>query len=46
LERFYNSIFNLFDDSDEKEEVNDLVVWWNQSVNNPAMLELPVLTLT
>jgi hypothetical protein len=45
-ERFYNSILDLFDDPDEKEEVNNLVVWWNRSVNNPAVLELPVLTLT
>jgi hypothetical protein len=45
-ERFYNSILDLFDDPDEKEEVNNLVVWWNRSVNNPAVLELPMLTLT
>jgi len=43
---FYNSILNLFDDPDEKEEVNDLIVWWNWSVNKPAVLELSVLTLT
>jgi hypothetical protein len=29
-ERFYNSILDLFDDSDEQEEVNDLVAWWNR----------------
>lgn len=29
-ERFYNSIVDLFDDVDEQEEVNDLVVWWNR----------------
>jgi hypothetical protein len=45
-ERFYNSILNLFDDQDEKEEVDNLVVWWNWLVNNPAVLELPMLTLT
>jgi hypothetical protein len=46
LERFYNSILDLFDDPDEKAEVNNLIVWWNQSVNNPAVFELLVLTLT
>jgi hypothetical protein len=29
-ERFYTSILNLFDDAEEQEEVNDLVVWWNR----------------
>ena len=29
-ERFYNSILDLFDDVDEQEEVNDLLVWWNR----------------
>jgi hypothetical protein len=31
-ERFYTSILELFDDADEKEEVNNLMVWWNRSV--------------
>jgi hypothetical protein len=29
-ERFYNSVLELFDDIDEKEEVDDLLVWWNR----------------
>ena len=29
-ERFYNSILELFDDAEEKEEVDDLLVWWNR----------------
>ena len=29
-ERFYNSIFDLFDDPDKKEEVNELLMWWNR----------------
>jgi hypothetical protein len=29
-EHFYASILDLFDDVDEKVEVEDLLVWWNQ----------------
>ena len=29
-ERFYNSILELLDDPEEIEEVNQLMVWWNQ----------------
>jgi hypothetical protein len=29
-EKFYNSIIELFDDVDEKEEVNELLTWWNR----------------
>ena len=29
-ERFYNSVLDLFDDVDEHEEVQDLLVWWNR----------------
>ena len=29
-ERFYNSILNFFDDVDEKEEVDELLTWWNR----------------
>jgi hypothetical protein len=29
-ERFYNSILDIFEDPDEKQEVDDLVVWWNR----------------
>lgn len=31
-ERFYSSILELFEDPDEQEEVNDLLVWWNRQV--------------
>jgi len=30
LEQFYNSVMELFDDVDEKEEADVLVAWWNQ----------------
>jgi hypothetical protein len=29
-ERFYNSVLDLFEDSKELGEVNDLLVWWNR----------------
>jgi hypothetical protein len=29
-ERFYTSVLDLFDDIDEKEEVNELLIWWNR----------------
>jgi hypothetical protein len=29
-ERFCNSILELFDDVEEREEVEDLIIWWNQ----------------
>jgi hypothetical protein len=29
-ERFYNSILELFDDDEEKDEVNDVLGWWNR----------------
>jgi hypothetical protein len=29
-ERFYNSVLDLFEDVDEREEVNDLLTWWNR----------------
>ena len=29
-ERFYSSILELFDDIEEKAEVDDLLVWWNR----------------
>jgi len=29
-ERFYNSILDLFEDVEENEEVNDLLLWWNR----------------
>jgi hypothetical protein len=29
-ERFYNSLLELLDDVDEREEVGDLLVWWNR----------------
>lgn len=29
-ERFYNSMLDLFEDVEEREEVNDLLTWWNR----------------
>jgi hypothetical protein len=29
-ERFYNSILDIFEDPEEKQEVDDLAVWWNR----------------
>ena len=29
-ERFYNSVLELFDDIDEYEEIEDLLIWWNR----------------
>ncbi|KAG9310743.1 hypothetical protein JVU11DRAFT_9349 [Chiua virens] len=31
-ERFYNSILELLNDSDEKEEVNQLLLWWDRQI--------------
>ena len=33
-ERFYNTVLDLFEDVEEREEVNDLQTWWNQLVLN------------
>ena len=29
-ERFYSTLLELFADSDEKQEVDELLVWWNR----------------
>ncbi|KAG2081961.1 hypothetical protein BD769DRAFT_1633495 [Suillus cothurnatus] len=31
-ERFYNSVLDIFEDPDEKQEVDDLTVWWNRQI--------------
>ena len=31
-ERFYNTVLDLFDLTDEREEINDLLTWWNRYV--------------
>jgi len=31
-ERFYNTVLDLFDDVEEREEVNDLRTWWNRQI--------------
>ncbi|KAI0055415.1 hypothetical protein BV25DRAFT_1815634 [Artomyces pyxidatus] len=31
-ERFYNSVLELFEDPDEQNEVDDLLVWWNRQI--------------
>ena len=28
-ERFYNSVLDLFEDPEEREDVNELLTWWN-----------------
>lgn len=29
-ERFYNSVLELLDDPEEKEEIDQLITWWNR----------------
>ena len=29
-EQFYNSLLELFEDLDEKQEVDEVLVWWNR----------------
>ena len=29
-EKFYNLILDLFEDTEEKEEVDNLLMWWNR----------------
>jgi hypothetical protein len=31
-ERFYNSVLDLFEDIEERAEVDELITWWNRSV--------------
>jgi anti-sigma-K factor RskA len=31
-ERFYNTIIELLNDPEEKEEVNQLILWWNRQI--------------
>ena len=33
-ERFYNSILELLEDPEERDEVNQLMTWWNRYVRN------------
>ena len=33
-ERFYNSVLELLEDPDEKDEVDQLMGWWNRYVGN------------
>ncbi|KIM58645.1 hypothetical protein SCLCIDRAFT_27915 [Scleroderma citrinum Foug A] len=32
LEQFYNLLLELFKDPDEKQEVDELLVWWNRQI--------------
>ncbi|KIM55229.1 hypothetical protein SCLCIDRAFT_48509, partial [Scleroderma citrinum Foug A] len=32
LEHFYTSIIDLLDDPDEKDEVEQLLMWWNRQI--------------
>lgn len=36
-ERFYSSVLDLFDDTEEKVEVNDLILWWNRRVSDVSI---------
>lgn len=36
-ERFYNSLLDLFDDVEEKQEVDDLKAWWTRYVARPLL---------
>ena len=29
-ERFYDSVMEIFEDPEERMEVNDLLIWWNR----------------
>jgi hypothetical protein len=40
-ERFYNSVLELFDDIEEREEVEELLVWWNRC---GLLTRVPVIT--
>jgi hypothetical protein len=31
-EHFYNTIIELLNDPEEKEEVNQLILWWNRQI--------------
>ncbi|KIK31564.1 hypothetical protein CY34DRAFT_103118, partial [Suillus luteus UH-Slu-Lm8-n1] len=31
-ERFYNSVLDIFEDPDEKQEVDELIIWWNRQI--------------
>jgi hypothetical protein len=42
-EHFYNSVLDLFEDPDERGEVNDLLVWWNR-YDSALHLHCSVLT--
>jgi hypothetical protein len=44
-ERFYNSILDLFEDADEKEEVDNLLMWWNRYAPTLAFLAATLLSI-
>jgi hypothetical protein len=44
-ERFYNSILDLFEDADEKEEVDNLLMWWNRYVPTLAFVADTLLSV-
>jgi hypothetical protein len=37
-ETFYNSVLDLFEDVEERKEVNDLQIWWNRCVYNLSQM--------
>ena len=44
-ERFYNSVLELLEDPDEKDEVDQLMGWWNRYVVNMYFLITKVTSL-
>lgn len=41
-ERFYTSILELFDDIDEQQELQELVIWWNRYCLSPRYSQTPM----
>ncbi|KAF8834707.1 hypothetical protein BDN67DRAFT_914415 [Paxillus ammoniavirescens] len=39
-ERFYGSIVELLDDPEEKDEVNQLLTWWNRYINTLLVIHV------
>jgi hypothetical protein len=46
-ERFYNSVLDYFEDVDEQQEVQELLIWWNRYIQlliyNYFVFELTIL---
>lgn len=37
-ERFYNTVVDFFEDAEERAEVNELLMWWNQYTHTLLVL--------